>query len=336
MMGSNGSFSVLLAALMATACLSAAPPEEPEFTVGWQKQLFLDDWVVDSTQNVSRVLKEPQRWPGNPVIIGDKPWEKWTAYLNGRGILYDDDDRLFKTWYLSPTFDDAVPSGLRYKVCYAFSEDGVRWTKPDLGLVEWAGSRANNILPWGQHWMRRPNVIRDPRDPDPQRRFKMLYTDVVGDWPRTDYRQLAGITKATSPDGINWQHNVDLNPWRPGGNGTNVLGWDPAAEKYVVYIRMYPPGILPGGVADLDFPLHQRRFSPVVRAEAGPGSGARGPGLQGLSGVDLRALLRRLALGLERPGIAFRAGDQPGRRSVAADLSGEGRVPPRRTRYVGL
>ena len=44
-----------------------------------------------------------------------------------------------------------------------------------------------------------------------------------------DYRQLAGITKATSPDGIRWQHNVDGQPWRPGGNGTNVLGWDPAA-----------------------------------------------------------------------------------------------------------
>ena len=41
--------------------------------------------------------RKPQRWPGNPVIIGDNPWEKWTAYLNGRGILYDDDDRLFKT-----------------------------------------------------------------------------------------------------------------------------------------------------------------------------------------------------------------------------------------------
>ena len=72
MMGSNGSFSVLLAALTATAWLSAAPPEQPELTVGWQKQLFLDDWVVDSTHNVSRVLKEPQRWPGNPVIIGDE------------------------------------------------------------------------------------------------------------------------------------------------------------------------------------------------------------------------------------------------------------------------
>ena len=62
-----------------------------------------------------------------------------------------------------------------------------------------------------------------------------LLSDVVGDWPRIYYRQCAGITKAISPDGIHWQHNVDRNPWRPGGNGTNVLGWDPAAGKYVVF-----------------------------------------------------------------------------------------------------
>ena len=235
----------LLVALTAAAWLSAAPPREPGLRVDWQKQLFLDDWIVESTRNVSRVLQEPQRWPGNPVITGDRPWEKWTVYLNGRGVLYDDAERLFKMWYLSPTFDDAAPSGLRYRVCFAFSGNGVQWTKPDLGLVEWAGSRRNNILPWDRHWMRRPNVIRDPRDPVPQRRFKMLYTDVVGDWPRTDYRQLAGIAKATSPDGIHWQHDVDGKPWRPGGNGTNVLGWDSAAGKYVAYIRMYPPGSSP-------------------------------------------------------------------------------------------
>ena len=73
MMGLNGSLSVLLAALTATAWLSAAPSEEPVLTVGWQKQLFLDDWVIDSTENVSRLLKEPQRWPGNSWTTGSIP-----------------------------------------------------------------------------------------------------------------------------------------------------------------------------------------------------------------------------------------------------------------------
>ena len=56
---------------------------------------------------------------------------------------------------------------------------------------------------------------------------------------------MAGITKATSPDGIHWNRNVDGTPWRPGGNGTNVLGWDPLAGEYVAFMRMYPPGSSP-------------------------------------------------------------------------------------------
>ncbi|GIT29989.1 MAG: hypothetical protein Ct9H300mP1_20350 [Planctomycetaceae bacterium] len=30
--------------------------------------------------------------------------------------------------------------------CYAESHDGIRWTKPDLGFVEFNGSKKNNII----------------------------------------------------------------------------------------------------------------------------------------------------------------------------------------------
>jgi hypothetical protein len=69
--------------------------------------------------------------------------------------------------------DASAPTGTRYKVCLALSQGGLQWRRPNLGLVEWEGSRSNNILPWGENWMRRPNVILDPRDPDPNRRYKM-------------------------------------------------------------------------------------------------------------------------------------------------------------------
>ena len=31
-------------------------------------------------------------------------------------------------------------------MCYAESEDGIRWTKPSLGVVEFQGSTDNNII----------------------------------------------------------------------------------------------------------------------------------------------------------------------------------------------
>jgi hypothetical protein len=34
----------------------------------------------------------------------------------------------------------------RSRLCYAISQDGLNWEKPILGLVEYHGSRDNNIL----------------------------------------------------------------------------------------------------------------------------------------------------------------------------------------------
>jgi hypothetical protein len=69
--------------------------------------------------------------------------------------------------------------------------------------VEWNGSRENNLLPWGNAWMRRPNVIKDKHDPNPGRCYKMTYADFMDiDW---DGKRKKVIAKAYSHDGIHWQ-----------------------------------------------------------------------------------------------------------------------------------
>src|SRR5262249_25348338 len=85
-------------------------------------------------------------------------------------------------------------------------------------------------LPWGENWMRRPNVVRDPRDPDPARRYKMTYVDVIG--------RRTAITKGYSADGIHWKLNGDGKPWFRQNHNSNLLGWDPAASRYVIFPRM--------------------------------------------------------------------------------------------------
>ena len=50
-------------------------------------------------------------------------------------------------WYnLRHYFTDEA--GVRYRAptCYAESQDGRRWTKPNLGLVEHQGSKRNNLV----------------------------------------------------------------------------------------------------------------------------------------------------------------------------------------------
>ena len=54
--------------------------------------------------------------------------------------------------------------------CYAESDDGLTWTKPNLGLFEFNGNPNNNIV-WDLHGA---CVFRDDDESDPQRRYKMI------------------------------------------------------------------------------------------------------------------------------------------------------------------
>ena len=206
-------------------------------SVGKNKQLFIDDFVVDSRESLLRVIHHPERYPQNPILTGTQPWEKWLLEVNGRPVLYDEDAKQFRMYYGANLDDANAANGTRYKVCYAVSKDGIHWTRVPLGQVEWEGSRANNILQWGENWMRRPNVIFDPADPDVNRRFKMTYVDVIAGH--------SFIAKGYSHDGIHWRLNGDGKPI-PGGANSNLLGWDPHIGRYVLYPRVAGPPTTPG------------------------------------------------------------------------------------------
>ena len=67
-------------------------------------------------------------------------------------------------------------------VCYATSEDGLRWTKPELGIYEFKGSSANNItyrLPadTDEAGVHGAGVFKDCHETDASRRYKMFFTN---------------------------------------------------------------------------------------------------------------------------------------------------------------
>lgn len=76
-----------------------------------------------------------------PVLWPDQYWEKSGYYHWYRfGSVRKDDDG-FKMWYTSNDtgYND-------FLLCYAESDDGIHWEKPDLGMIEYRGSTANNIV----------------------------------------------------------------------------------------------------------------------------------------------------------------------------------------------
>ncbi|RIQ26292.1 hypothetical protein [Jiangella rhizosphaerae] len=119
-----------------------------------------------------------------------------------------------KLWYHAYNRELAT-----YFTLYATSPDGRHWTKPPLGLVEYDGSTANNIV----GTMHSPTVIKDPDDPDPARRYKML---------AFEYGPEQGYTVYFSPDGLRWTP-CDCNPVDPGADVANMFH-DPNTGLYTV------------------------------------------------------------------------------------------------------
>ena len=107
--------------------------------VGLEKQLFIDDYIVDDRTGVSRVLNPAQKHPDSPLLSAEREWESATSMsvLTAFQDASRDDEGegCFRMWY-------TAPSG----VCYATSPDGLEWKRPLLDLVDFRGSRQNNLL----------------------------------------------------------------------------------------------------------------------------------------------------------------------------------------------
>lgn len=212
--------------------------------IGSTKQLFLDDYLIESMTNLRQVLNPAVKADRNPVITPEMPWEgNNTRPLK---VMYEEDEGLFRMWYATRTMKvdpDLTPGGQTgivivgedepAVVCLATSEDGINWERPDLGLVEFNGSKHNNIVPSDEErWVPQ---FKDPVETDPAKRYKHL------DWTK-DTKAPMKASLHYSADGFAWTPYagnpvMDTTPvigrWGP----TQVMGWDPIRETYAAYVE---------------------------------------------------------------------------------------------------
>ena len=172
---------VLLSLSVAAVVASrSVPAQEGPIKMGKHRQLFVDDYVIAEMRGVSKVLNQPRRHPLNPVVTPDHPWEG--AGLFSPGVRYDEKTGTFTMNYLANLAE------YDRRVCRAVSKDGIHWEKPELGLVEYEGSKANNLV---RRDPGKPRGLHTPWDPDPRKQYKML----AG-------RHGPGMF---SPDGVHWE-----------------------------------------------------------------------------------------------------------------------------------
>ncbi len=184
-----------------------------------QPVLFaIDDHYFPLKSNVCHYLSKPEIIK-QPVLTrseqADAP-DALAAHFYGT-VLYDEGK--YRMWYLGmslginpdmPAEDleqhrkktnvslGGIMSG---PVCYAESENGIDWVKPNLGQMLYKGNRNNNGIDLPDGFVHSPTIIKDMDDPDPNRRYKMVYTHIYN----TEFsggHQTARV--ATSPDGIHW------------------------------------------------------------------------------------------------------------------------------------
>jgi len=151
------------------------------------------------------------------VIRPDRPWEAlmisfWVTVLEDNGRL--------RMWYICRDKRN------RPNLAYAESHDGLHWIKPDLGIAEYDGSRANNLMDM-------PNldgsVFIDPRAASPEEKY--VYIVATG-----QHATVPGLVRHTSPDGLRWkQDSRALLPFR--FDTQNVVFWDRRKQVYAFYLR---------------------------------------------------------------------------------------------------
>lgn len=209
------------------------------------RYLLLDSRIIEDTENVHITVGTVQKDENNPLFKEDKPWEKRFDNLYAN-VMYDEEEKTYKCWY-SPFIVDYSAKGMTLEernsrsyeehrkremaICYAFSKDGIHWEKPELGLVEYEGSKATNIL-WrgrgdsGEHWggPHGSGIFKDLRDPDPKRRYKAFLKAEI-------------LSVAFSADGIHWGPAITCPEADSAGDTHNNAFWAPTLGKYVGITR---------------------------------------------------------------------------------------------------
>lgn len=194
--------------------------------LGSRRELFVDDFLI--ARQTGTELKMHRPVPRDVVIVCDAPWE---GNISAYYTLFADGE-LFRMYYRGAHFDENTQKTAHPEfACYAESRDGLRWEKPQLGLFEFAGSKANNIVWTGEG----------------SHNFTPFKDDNPACSPAARYKALAGGSKGLkalqSPGGIHWSLMRDEPVITNGAfDSQNLAFWSAEQNRYLDFHRKVRAG----------------------------------------------------------------------------------------------
>ncbi len=203
----------------------AEPKEKTMAEIASRMELFVDSFLIDCmTGSAQRRLHHPQ--PREIALKFDKPWEgRYCGYVT---VLVD--DGRIKLYYRGwPGLDTGACT------CVAESDDGIHFTRPELGLIEWDGSKKNNII-WKGGGSHNFTPFKDSNpDCPPDQRYKALASGAS---------KTHGLVPFVSPDGYRWRKLTEEPVITKGAfDSQNLAFWDSARGQYVAYFRIFKDGV---------------------------------------------------------------------------------------------
>ena len=194
------------------------------------KMLFIDDRYISRMEGVKRNFLSPVKESSNPVICADRPWERDAAFVDSGLVIFDAVENKFKAWYQGGA---CYGPGDGSNMCYAVSNDGILWHKPNLGMIEFEGSKQNNIVLMAECMMHDPAVIVDDKE-DSNRRYKAVWWGGKKD-QREKSGWLIGRSVGFSPDGIHWSEHPGNPVWEGDAEVTMPFGLYRESGNFVAY-----------------------------------------------------------------------------------------------------
>ena len=213
--------------------LRPTPPVE----VGHDRQLLMDRHVVDDLLGCVRQVRQPVKRAEGPVILAEHDYEDVGPNSFG-SVLRDPQTGHYRMWACIGDMQvikekgKGAPDAKRGH--YYESDDGLTWQRPQLGLFECRGNKANNIYLQGgidnAFALALPPRLRD------RGRWALIHSDPFTDPPDPPLHN-AKHALSFSDDGIHWTRAPEIPVFYGRSDTNNCVVYNPDRDVFMWYRR---------------------------------------------------------------------------------------------------